>query len=143
MKPLYYSSLLFSRALSLPPSLPLVAGSARARDHPLARKPKNKRRKPNPWFVSGSDSVFGEFSHFDDEKKWRLTLGHFFSSLESDPVGQFWLNPLVAIANPPTSQISKNRIFLKNKIKSKYWLQRTRKYLFDPPVFHPPKHKST
>ncbi len=69
MKPLYYSSLLFSRALSL--SLPLCLLSrgarARARDHPLARKPKNKRRKPNPWFVSGSDSIFGEFSHFDDE----------------------------------------------------------------------------
>jgi hypothetical protein len=73
-------SSLLSRTLSLPPPF-LLSRGARARDHPLARKPKNKRRKPNPWFVSGSVSVFGEFSHFDDKKYGDLLWAIFFSSL--------------------------------------------------------------
>jgi hypothetical protein len=70
-------SSLLSRTLSLPPPF-LLSRGARARDHPLARKPKNKRRKPNPWCVSGSVSVFGECSHFDDEKYGDLLWAIFF-----------------------------------------------------------------
>jgi hypothetical protein len=110
MKPLYYSSLLFSSlALSLPPSLPLVAGRARARA--ITRSLGNRRTSEESQTLGSSRAVILFLANFRilKTKKMATTLGHLFSSLESDPVGQFWLNPLVAIANPPTSQISKNR----------------------------------